>query len=446
MIEIPSHQASLRRSLERLQSRVETTSPVASTSVWNRWASIATVSLLLSVAVIFASWWAGDMSNKVVRSNLIIPEKSLQRESRTSSDTAGPAAMFSTVQATGPDFPELYFSHPERQGFEQFSSVVQVMELEHFKPEFPSYTLGGRIDRVYVFGSPQSPAMDVTYTNGIAFRASVDGSRPHFAQSIRNARKEGFLASDEMPYLVGLFDTVGLVWPASHDSQVGVNTSAVVTWWEKGISYDVTTGKYNLKGRESSALKEVERIAESFSGDTRVPAPGEKINIPPRYVDIETAQRATGFKFRVPEYTAGGTVTDVYKRIEDNFADFSYSNGLRIAVDAGGKQPRDMVSEYESYKEAMAAYRKGSPEIDQSGVEAVPVEIAGNKGLLMVRKDRHILTPPDFTGYPTQILPSLLWWEGKTAYSLLIDDEKAFTPNIETGIRKMLRIARSMYD
>ena len=74
------------------------------------------------------------------------------------------------------------------------------------------------------------------------------------------------------------------------------------------------------------------------------------------------------------------------------------------------------------------------------------MEIAGNKGLLTVRKDRHILTPPDSIGLPIQVLPGLLWWEGKTVYGLDINDEKAFTPDIETGMQEMLKIARSMYD
>ena len=248
-----------------------------------------------------------------------------------------------------------------------------------------------------------------------------------------------------MPYFTSVPGTIGLLWPGSYDERLGRRSAPVISWWKEGIRYDLTTGKLDFKGNGLKALIELEKIADSFSGATRVPAPGERISVPPSYVDFKTAEKATGFKFRVPRYTAGGTLTGVSKSLNDRFASYGYSNELGISVDKSGNSRYRIIS-YGSYEEALAAYQKGSLEIDQAGLEAVPVDIAGNKGLLIVRKDRHIQTPPDYTGLPTQVLPGLLWWEGKTVYGLDINDEKAFTPDIETGIQEMLKIARSMYE
>ncbi len=342
--------------------------------------------MLLVVAVTSLSWWVGDTSSRPNRHNLIVAEKTQVRSSgphRTQEHSTSSSVAGLAFRLLKPWFPEVYLTKLESQGCEQLESVAEAIELEHFKPEFPSHTLGGKIDGVYVVGSPQSANVDITYNSGIAFRASVNGSRPDFATTIRIARREGqegLLAPEEMPYLVGISDTVGLMWPAAYDHSIAKVTAPVISWWSNGIDYDVTTGKHDFGADDAAALRELKKIAESFSGQTRVPAPDEKISVPPSYVDIETAQRATGFKFRVPEYTAGGTVTDVYKRMKDNFAYLSYSNGLLISVDAGGKEPRATVSEYDSYEEALAAYRKGSLDIDYLGVEAVPINIAGRRG------------------------------------------------------------------
>lgn len=450
-IEIASHRSSLRQSLEELRTSTDHDFSVVPLRVRYRWVAIAALGMLLVVAVTSLSWWVGDTSSRPNRHNLIVAEKTRVRGSEPNlakeySPTSSMVDSLAFASQLRPWFREVY----RQGGDEQLESVAEAIELEHFKPEFPSYTMGGRIDEVYVVGSPQLATVDITYTSGMAFRASVNGSKADFARRIRETRQGGFLAPvlepEEMPYLVGLSDTVGLMWPAAYDYTIAKVTAPVISWWSNGIDYDVTTGKHDFGADDAAALRELRKIAESFSGQTRVPAPGEKISVPPSYVDIETARKATGFKFRAPEYTAGGTVTDVYKRMKDNFAYFSYSNGLQISVDAGGKEPRDAVSEYDSYEEALAAYRKGSPEIEEQGVEAVPVDIAGNKGLLIVRKDRQILMPPDSTGDPSYVFPSLLWWEGKTTYSLIIDNEKAFTPDIEAGIRELLKIARSMYE
>lgn len=442
IIVVTSHESSLRRCLEEFQSSEETMLPSAQ-PLWYRWAAIAALGMVIIAAVTFMSWWAGDTSSRVNKNMLTVGERTNARH-----DTSdGAASMIIAGPELGPMFPELYFPKPESQGCEQLASVFQAIELEHFQPKFPSYTMGGSIDKVYVVGSPQSATVDITYSSGMVFRAtSVGGSRPDLTQSIQRARQEGYLLPDEMPYLVAISDTKGLMWPGAYDSQTRQTTSPSITWWDNGITYDLTTGKHVFTGDDSEAIWELKKIAESFSGHTRVPSAGERINIPPSYIDFQTAVEVAGFSFRVPKYTAGGVVTDVYKRIKDGFAYYDYSNHLSIAADAGGKEPHDSVSTYKSYEEAVAAYRKGGPEIEQAGIEAVPVDIAGNRGILIVRKDRKTRTPPDFTGLPIEVLPSLLWWEGKATYSLAVDDERFFEPDSAVGIQEMLKIARSMYE
>ena len=162
-----------------------------------------------------------------------------------------------------------------------------------------------------------------------------------------------------------------------------------------------------------------------------------------RFSRVEPASKAAGFKIRTPEDAAGGTLKHVDLVLvtsDRKFAELLYSNALSIT-----EAPKDESMNFDTMMAEHQSLLDRLPRRLQTYEKPVPVDIAGNKGLLWVHRDGIIVEEREGTGVPSFHTPYLRWWDGELDYRLSVDDPDLFKPEPEDGFEKMLRIARSMY-
>ncbi len=403
MFEIESHRDALRGSLERSASVQR--SGRRSRSIILRYVVPTAFGALLAVSIFL-----------IVNTG--------NRRTGTKDDASGTTSdqvqMLTASQDTSPE-PAATF-----KSIDDAEKVVQMRIMR------PSFTDGGHAKQA-VIGTytNQEPVIYVTYDNGLAITANVwrepldyqgriDAYKWNDAQANHGVAPPGPTSY----YLMDMRGGKGMVWGRD------------VYFWEDSIEYTLTVDPKDEPGNRV-AVDELLRVAKSMSGPSRVPPVGAKLSIPPNYVDLQSAVRMSGIKFRWPTYSAGATVKSVYASASNpsNFSklvNIDYSNGV-------------MVSFEEETSRTPKAEKHPNDE-SQPGNKTRKVDIAGHQAVLTVPEAVASAGPALSAGL------SIEWRDGKAAYRVSFGGPSGSsspgTPpmDVEAAINMLVRIAKSMYD
>lgn len=318
-----------------------------------------------------------------------------------------------------------------------FKSIEDAEKVVHMSVLQPVYTIGGRFKQALVGTlANMEPGIFITYDNGLqitanVWREPVDYQGRVDAYMYNDAQLKSVAPQGPPSYrLVDLRGGKAMVWGRD------------LYFWEGSIEYTLAVNP-KTQADDASAIKELTRVATSMSGRSSVPPAGARISIPPNYVDIPSAVRMSGIKFRWPEYTDGAKVTGVYAtsvlpyQKDERRDKWAYGHMVEICYDNG-----------------MLVTYKEPPHAGEAATES-PTEGASTRSLKIAGLEATLELP---TGVTDGAKPEgsvsagglrLHWHDGGGAYTVSFDGPSGQPPVISADVAAateyIRRIAESMY-
>ena len=413
LVEVESHRVALGRALESM--------PVAASTD----SRLGRVVLKYAVPIAVVALFIGSCF-------LVINYEPRERVATTQPDTRSPGVNSSVLSG-----PRVIRGEIVTEPAATFRSIEDAEKVVRMSVLQPAYVIGGRLKRVLVGSCANlEPAVFITYDNGLqitanVWREPVDYQGRVDAYMYNDAQLKSVAPHGPPSYrLVDLRGGKAMVW------------GHALYFWEGSIEYTLTVNK-DTQTDEAQVIKELSQVAASMSGTSSVPPAGAKFSIPPSYVDIPSAVRMSGIKFRWPEYTDGAHVTGVYAtsvlpyQEDARREELEYGRMVEICYDNG-----------------MDVTYKEPPHAGEQDTESPP-EGAGTRALKIAGLEATLELPASMTdGAKVDASVSaaglrLHWHEGKGAYTVSFDGPSGQPPVISADVAAateyIRRIAESMY-